>query len=400
MALRRRRRVGLRRRGLRPGGLDGRGLDRGGLRGARCEACGSCANSASGGGRQRACAHHIAHARQFIETGLHDGVRVVVGRHGARVDLDDQRFQLVAQVAHRLDARHARAALERVQLALQFRDPLLVAPVVIPGGQRDLRGLEQLGGLLAVDVGDLVIEFLGRRLSDLEIGDLGLRIGNRAAAVGGPPGFRAGEPECRSGARGFRLRQDPVRRRLDHRGRLRQFRNAHRRTGVGGRHAEFRVDFRVEPPQPREQRRLVDEERRGLVDVRHDVFDRADRIRERRQPGVGQAVPAVENLAHEMIQRLGDADAVVGFRHLRAAAQGVDGAIHGLRQMVGRGLARALAQVLADLRQMARGLLAVDVVQQGIHGGRPGGLGGRGWRRFAGPGAADSTGASMPSSGA
>ena len=38
--------------------------------------------------------------------------------------LREERFELVAQVAHRADARHARAALERVQQALEFGDLL------------------------------------------------------------------------------------------------------------------------------------------------------------------------------------------------------------------------------------------------------------------------------------
>ena len=119
--------------------------------------------------------------------------------------------------------------------------------------------------------------------------------------------------------------------------------------------------------QPREQRGLLREKRRRFVDVRYHVVDRANRIAQSRKPQVGQSVTAVEDFAHDVVQRFGDADAVPRFGHLRAAAQGVDGAIHRLRQIVRRRLTGALAQIFANLGQMARGLLAVDLVQHGIH---------------------------------
>jgi hypothetical protein len=89
-----------------------------------------------------------------------------------------------------------------------------------------------------------------------------------------------------------------------------------------------------------------------------------------RKTGIRQAAAAVEDLAHEVIERLGYADAVPRFGHLRAAAQGVDGAIYGLRQIMGCGLAHALAQIVADFGQMTRCFLAEDFVQLRIHGGR------------------------------
>ena len=88
------------------------------------------------GDRQRAVAHQIAHAREFIETGLHDGVRMIVADHGSAVDLDHQGLEFMAQIAHGGDARHSGAAFQGVQLTLQLRNPLLVLAVAIPGGQR------------------------------------------------------------------------------------------------------------------------------------------------------------------------------------------------------------------------------------------------------------------------
>jgi hypothetical protein len=71
-----------------------------------------------GTGGQRALAHLVAHARQFIEAGLHDGVRMIVARHRAAVDLNHQSLEFMTQIAHGADARHAGAALQRMQLAL------------------------------------------------------------------------------------------------------------------------------------------------------------------------------------------------------------------------------------------------------------------------------------------
>ena len=104
--------------------------------------------------------------------------------------------------------------------------------------------------------------------------------------------------------------------------------------------------------------------------MRNHVIDRTDRIVQCRESAVRQAAAAVEDFAHDLVQRFGDSDAVPRFGHLGAAAQGMDGAIHRLRQFVRCGLAGALAQVFADLGQMARGLLAVNIMQHGIHRGR------------------------------
>jgi len=53
-------------------------------------------------------------------------------------------------------------------------------------------------------------------------------------------------------------------------------------------------------------------------------------------------VAAIEDLAHDMIQRLGNSNAVARFRHLRAAAQGMNRTIHRLGQLVRRRLIERL----------------------------------------------------------
>ena len=207
---------------------------------------------------------------------------MIVAGHGAAVDLEHQGLEFMTQIAHGADARHAGAAFEGVQLTLQFSDSLFVLAVAIPGGQRAFSRLQQFSRLFAVDVGDLVIELLrGRRRSGflrncLECGDHG-----RPADVNGIAGDRG-------------------------------------------------VEFGFDVVQPREQRRLLREKCRRFVDVRYHVVDRADRVRQSRKPAIRQSMTAVEDLAHDLIQRFGDADAVPRFGHLRAAAQGVNGAIHRL----------------------------------------------------------------------
>ena len=77
-----------------------------------------------------------------------------------RADLDrlQQRFDLVAHVAHRADAGHACAALQRVQQALQFRDLAAVRAVATPTRERGFALLEQFGGFLAENRGDVGVE--------------------------------------------------------------------------------------------------------------------------------------------------------------------------------------------------------------------------------------------------
>ncbi len=244
---------------------------------------------------------------------------MIVADHGTAVDLHYQGLQFMAQIAHGADTRHSGSAFEGMQMTLQFRDWLLVVAVAIPGGQRFFRRLEQFGRLFAVDVCDLVIELL----------------------------------------------------------RSRERRDHGRRAGVNGIAGDRGVEFDFDVVQPHEQRRLVREKCRRFVDMRYHVVDRANRFAQCCEPLVGQSITAVEDFAHDLIQRFGDSDAVPRFGHLRAAAQGVDGAIHRLRQFVRWWLTRAFAQVFANLGQVARRLLAVNVMQHGIHrrrcgGGHPG----------------------------
>ena len=69
-----------------------------------------------------AVGNQLTHAGQLVEARLHGFKQGLVRGYRAVVDLHDQGFQLMAQVAHRHDARHAGAALQGMQRALQSRD--------------------------------------------------------------------------------------------------------------------------------------------------------------------------------------------------------------------------------------------------------------------------------------
>ena len=67
------------------------------------------------------------------------------------------------EIAHRDHARHACAALERVQRALQRRDMRAVGAIGGEGRQRALGVLDQLAGFLRENAGDFGIIVGGER---------------------------------------------------------------------------------------------------------------------------------------------------------------------------------------------------------------------------------------------
>ena len=123
-----------------------------------------------GRGHAFAGADGFAHASQLIERCLREAECAVVGRHDTAVDLHEQRFQLVAQIAHRNQACHARAALERVQRALQRDQSINAAAVFVPLGKRTLRLVDEFYGLISEDAGDFLVEVRLHVLSDVDRG--------------------------------------------------------------------------------------------------------------------------------------------------------------------------------------------------------------------------------------
>ena len=64
----------------------------------------------------------------------------------------------MGQVAHRSEARHARAALERVQRTLERRQTIDAAAILVPLCQRTLRRVDELDGFVGEDAGDVLVE--------------------------------------------------------------------------------------------------------------------------------------------------------------------------------------------------------------------------------------------------
>ena len=62
----------------------------------------------------------ITHAMQFVHTLLQQVVHRPGRFNALAIDRDQQGFNFVTQVTHRGDAGHSRAALQRMQMALQF----------------------------------------------------------------------------------------------------------------------------------------------------------------------------------------------------------------------------------------------------------------------------------------
>ncbi len=202
--------------------------------------------------RQRTGADQIAHAREFIQTGLHDRVGMVIASNAAAVDLQHQGLEFVAQIAHGGHARHTRSAFQRVQLALQLGDGLLVFAVFIPDRQRPLRSFQQLGRFFAVDVRYFVIECFRRRRLDF----LGRLYCRRYATAAGAASSAGTMAEA-----------------------LVSLRSA----------GDHRIDFGFQIAQSRQQLRLIGEKSGRFIDVGQDVFDGAHRLLERREARIRQA---------------------------------------------------------------------------------------------------------------
>ena len=80
--------------------------------------------------------HHVAHPVQFVDAVLEKFFHTLARSHTAFVNRYEQGFEFVAEVAHGLDAGHAGAALERMQVPLEFLYRLPCALVLHPEAER------------------------------------------------------------------------------------------------------------------------------------------------------------------------------------------------------------------------------------------------------------------------
>ncbi len=150
-----------------------------------------------------AVCNSLSHASQLIEARLDQIKHRVVGGNGPHVDREHERFQLVAEVAHGRNARHAGATLERVQRPLQRRPIVGTRGVRTPIRQRLLGRVDEFERFLSEDrrdFGIVVATVLGEFFD----------------------GFRGDTLGGRRGRRGRRSRHGPVRRRARRARHLRQ----------------------------------------------------------------------------------------------------------------------------------------------------------------------------------
>ena len=286
-------------------------------------------NTRDHGARRRcgaAVGDQLAHARELIEARLDDIEHGLVRADGAVVDLHHERFQLVAQVAHGRDARHPGAALERVQRSLEGRAVLGAAGVRAPGGERLLRGVNELRGLFGKDGRNLGVEVAGvfdhlavvrRRAVDRERHVLSLRSSRLRDA----------------------LIERPVR--------------------LGDALHELHV---------------VDEITGRLVQMHRHRFHRDHAVGKQDQVLVPYAQAAVECPAQPVIERLGEANALAGLRHLGAARERVTGAIDLLRKQVRLRKRRLALQVRANRRDVRTRLARIDLAQNIVRAGLVAGI--------------------------
>ena len=234
-------------------------------------------------------------------------------------DRNQQRLDVVAQAAHGLDTRHARAALERVQVAFEFLHGLRAA-FLDPGQQRLVRGFQQFGGFFRENRRDFGIVF----------GVLGLLRLRRALRLGRPGRLRR------------RCRRAPGRR-IAGLNRVGQLVDVLDQARVIGAIAIWRVD---------------------VVDDRRDrTRGRAHRIEAR----LLEADLVVVYPSYEAIQCGGNGNAALDVRHVGAAVQRVTGAMQFVRDIEWRPMALAGREVVGDDLDVPGSLLRKDVVQHRVH---------------------------------
>ena len=102
--------------------------------------------------------NQLAHPRQFIQHLLRHGACALATLHMTQLDLHHQALEFMRQIAHGLDASHARTALERVQWTLQLGDMTGIVDVGVPRLHGALRRLQQLGGFFTEDRGHFNVE--------------------------------------------------------------------------------------------------------------------------------------------------------------------------------------------------------------------------------------------------
>ena len=345
-------------------------------------------------GRRQALAGvgHLAHPVQLVERTLQHVKCSRIGRRHARFDRGQERFDLVTQVAHGADARHAGTALERVQQSLELGDLRVVRSIGPPASERRLGLFEQLGRFLAEDRRDVRVEVLAKAgfvvLRHWQVDRRRGRFGRRDRRQVQPRGQRIVRSRVvdvwfvRTQRVVGHLRQRRVRKLLgrhcrrivDDHGQVRRGRHARlpglreRTLRRGGKLRELRVELQVQRQPTCRQARLLGEETGVLIDVLGHCLEQPHGVVQQLERVTAHAVTVVEELADVVLHRLGDLDALARTGRLGDAAQRMAGAIERFRHQVRRDAAGAALEELAHDQDVTGGFLAEDFAQHRIHG--------------------------------
>ncbi len=120
--------------------------------------------------------HHVSHAVQLVDASLQQLFDAGAGLHAAFVHRNEQGFEFVAQVTHRRDTGHPGAALERMQVPLEFMHGLPRILVLHPDAECLVRRFEEFRGLFREDRSDFLV-VIG--LHVFRFGNDGLRLAFR-----------------------------------------------------------------------------------------------------------------------------------------------------------------------------------------------------------------------------
>ena len=255
--------------------------------------------------------HHVPHAMQLVDTLLQEFVYLRRRLYSPVINIDQQRFNLMAQVAHGGDACHACAAFQCMQMALEGFKVIAVIAICLPFSQRLVGRFEQLGGLFGEDRSDFCV-----------VGDFfGFFFPGRFRYR-----FRRRFNRHYLGLHGLRQIADVL--------------NQHCKIGA--------ISI-------------------GLIDVGNNRFERFRRGFDRRNTGFLETDLVIVYAPDELVQRAGYGYPAIDIGHIRAAVQRVTGTVQLVRHVKGRPVPGASLYVVVNGLEVTRRFLGKNIEQHGIH---------------------------------
>ena len=240
------------------------------------------------------------------------------------VDRNQQCLDVMTQVTHGGDTRHARTTFQRVQVALEFIHRLR-RTLLHPVDKSLVCRFEQLGRFLGEDSGNFGVVFgLVRDNLDDRLDNLGFG------------GFWRGR---------FRLG-------------TRRFGHARYR-GTGDRIGQIAKMV--------DQCRVVGAITAGVIDVPDNRLDRPARCLERVEPGLLETDLVIVNATHKAIEGCGNGHTAFDVGHVGAAMQRVAGPMQLVGDVEWRRVPLARGQVIGNDFEVSGRFLREDVVKDRIH---------------------------------